>query len=140
MLDRSCHSPCVCATSIVFMDCISCIFGLYFLYFWTVFLVFMGCISCIFGLYFLYFWTVFPVFLDCISWIFGLYFSTPSMLLLTVCWLIPLLTLIPTLNGKHGCMGFVFNLSTILRLMYGVCISFVNNLNVDVWGLYFLCQ
>ena len=118
MLDRSCHSPCVCATSILFMDCISCIYGLYFLYFWTVFLVFMGCISCIFGLYFST-------------------LLTPSMLLLTVCWLIPLLTLIPTLNGKHGCMGFVFNLSTILRLMYGVCISFVNNLNVDVWGLHF---
>merc|ERR1712032_390223 len=28
-----------------------------------------------------------------------------SMLLLTVCWLIPLITLIPTLNGRNGCMG-----------------------------------
>ena len=35
------------------------------------------------------------------------YPTTLSMLLLTVCWLIPLLTLVPTLYGRNGCMGFV---------------------------------
>merc|ERR1712105_60530 len=74
---------CVCATSSECLNCFSCIFGQYFLY-------------CI---------------LEWISCIFGLDFSTlPSMLLLTVCWLIPLITLIPTLNGKNGCMGFVLPL------------------------------
>ena len=53
------------------------------------------------------------------------YPTTPSMLLLTVCWLIPLLTLVPTLYGRNGCMGFVtyfgiivtFNLCALVRTL-----------------------
>ena len=41
------------------------------------------------------------------------YPTTLSMLLLTVCWLIPLLTLVPTLYGRNGCMGFVTSFGII---------------------------
>ena len=63
------------------------------------------------------------------------YPTTPSMLLLTVCWLIPLLTLVPTLYGRNGCMGFVtyfsiivtFNLCTLFKILWSQTIPGFTN-------------
>ena len=63
------------------------------------------------------------------------YPTTLSMLLLTVCWLIPLLTLVPTLYGRNGCMGFVtyfiiivtFNLCTLVTNLWSQTIPGFTN-------------
>ena len=123
------------------MDCISCIYGLYFLYFWTIFLVFLDYISSIFGLYFLYFWIVFFNFADTQHAVaHGVLADSPPHPhpnLERQTWLYGVCISFFNNNNVIKCMGFVFNLSTIIMLMYGVCIFFVNNLDVNVRGLYY---
>ena len=53
------------------------------------------------------------------------------MLLLTVCWLIPLLTLVPTLYGRNGCMGFVTSFG-IIAVSSCQCLPFRLNFLITI--------
>ena len=137
MLDRSCHV-------FVFVQLQLYLWTVFFLHLWIVFLVFLDCISRIYGLYFLYLWIVFLNFTDIQHAVaHGVLADSPPHPhpnLERKTWLYGVCISFFNNNNVIKCMGFVFNLSTILRLMYGGCIYFVNNFKVNVWGLYLICQ
>ena len=95
------------------------------------FLVFLDCISRIYGLYFLYLWIVSLTCADVQHAVaHGVLADSPPHPhpnLERQTWLYGVCISFFNNNNVIKCMGFVFNLSTIIMLL-------------NVWGLYLVCQ